>query len=419
MHSVDPERQATEAGRAVAPVALLTASAIDVGVRAEASRGMSTESGHPVANLAACRVKLADLHSSAAVCTTALQWTKPRASDGWRLPAEIAGQRLPVAHLRVVKDKTLPCPVPAPADHATNPRFLFLREIGVDCLRSFLQSLILANEQSNFDHPHWDCTLVIDQKVELDEPLVLPAHFTLAGLGINGAGQLIFSKSLGGKPAITMQQKVGGGLAGYTTIRDISIQGTGERVDAQAVWINEPSSGHISLQRVFIYGFQVGIVGDDTSSVTLTDCVIDNNEGNVMLGINCDEWRIRGCHIRNAHSSWAILVVAALKGLLVTGCRFENNTPGAIRLGGLWGQNTGIFGVVIMSNRFESNLGPSGAVGVSVGDGVQSTRILFNMLSDDEIRPPVMMAQEQFSTQIGFNSSANSIDERIVVPEVK
>ena len=285
-------------------------------------------------------------------------------------------------------------------------------------MRPFLKSLIAANEQGDTSHPHWGCTLVIDQKVELFETLELPAHFTLAGLGINGAGQLIFPGNLGGQPAIIMQSKVAGGLAGHTTIRDLSIQAS-PIADGAGLWLSEPTIGHVDVQRVYVYGFNIGVAGDNIQRVRLSDCVVDGNRTNVILGANCHGWRIRGCHIRSAISGWGVNAWGPLADLLVEGCRFESNTPGAIRLGPFLGDGSGIFGAVILGNRFESNLDEKGlsGTGVLVGSGVRSTRILFNTFSTDMIKPVAAKASAQFDTQIGLNASLVAQDEALVALE--
>jgi hypothetical protein len=81
----------------------------------------------------------------------------------------------------------------------------------------------------------------------------------------------------------------------------------------------------------------------------------------------------------------------------------------------MWHRTTaGIFGTVVMGNRFESNLGSKKATGIYVADGVRSTRILFNTFEQDRIVPVVMDAEIQFATQIGFNASAVPDDEVLV-----
>ena len=89
---------------------------------------------------------------------------------------------------------------PVSASH-TNDRFLFLREIGgPNCLKEFLDSVILSGPKS----PHWGGTLIIDQRVVLGVQLRIPDGFTLAGVGINGGGRLVFKNSLSGKPSTAL-----------------------------------------------------------------------------------------------------------------------------------------------------------------------------------------------------------------------
>ena len=205
---------------------------------------------------------------SGSIADDAIRLVTPRAIPGVMAPPIIG----------------LPCPVPYPASHPPNDKYLFLHHIGgPTCLRSFLSSLILANKQGNKSHRHWGCTLVIDEVVTLRDTLVLPANFTLAGVGPRASGVLFFEDMVG-QPAIVMQEKVDGGFAGYTTIRDIGIDFNFNQpgnVPGPGVLIEGVSD--IILQRVGVIGFSPGVVGSAAPQVTIDSCLIHGNQGNIWL----------------------------------------------------------------------------------------------------------------------------------------
>ncbi len=308
------------------------------------------------------------------------------------------------------------CPVPPSADHVTNPRLIFLREIGKECLKPFLEAVIAANVEGNVNYAHWGSTLVIDEIVELGTPLTIPAHFTLAGVGINGGGRLHF-KDLGGQPALRTQDVDSAVLTGYSAIRDLAVEGVGGGVDAGGLFVdNAGGAGNCFLDNVMIRGFShYGVRGGtDNYSVHLRDCIIESNGTNILLGLRCNGWRLTDCTIRGA-STWGLRVAEALNDLVVTGCRVEDNALGGVRVEGFNPNIPGdyTFGVMLVGNCFSRNNGKGISVdSLSASDEkrVQSTRIAGNVLLDgDRLDDPWLtqnLLAEQGSTQIGFNASS-------------
>jgi len=96
-----------------------------------------------------------------------------------------------------------------------NTHFYFLSEIedvigGCKNLPCFLKAVANTN--------YSNATLIIDKDCKLSEPLVIPSRFTLAGVGIDGAGRLIFDNLPDGVSAIRLDK-----VATNITIRDLSI----------------------------------------------------------------------------------------------------------------------------------------------------------------------------------------------------
>ena len=259
-----------------------------------------------------------------------------------------------------------PCDIkPFPeADTLTNPKFVFLRELDGSpekCLQLFLakvrDEIALAQIDPAVKTTHTGGTLVVDQPVTLKEPLEIPQFFTLAGVGMNGAGRIRFEGLFSG-PAITFQENdpVHGRFGGVSTIRDIAIEGPGLGVSMEGIkagsqqFVNslgetsKRALGRFQFHRVRVKGFGTyGMQGGmNTYTVLVHDCEFVDNKVHIQLIFQCNSWRIRDCIFSGA-TAWAVEagVEIAVKGelkirpgqmddLLLFGCRFERNAPGAI-----------------------------------------------------------------------------------------
>ena len=318
------------------------------------------------------------------------------------------------------------CAVPPPSGHSTNPRFIFLREIGSQCLKSFLDTVVIANAKGYTNSPYWGGTLVVDQVVEMAVPLTLPAKFTLAGVGINGGGRLRF-RNLGGEPALRIQN-VEGYHSGYSVVRDLAIEGASGAEDAGGVRIDNPGgAGNHFFDNVLIDGFaKFGVQGlGDSYSVHFANCIVRDNGTNFHLGANCNTWRLTDCIIQGG-KAWGVLIDAPLNDLVISGCRFQGNASGGIRIA------ADTFGVMVIGNGFAEN----GGVGISVRsqDAMMqmralSTRIVGNIMLRAERIVDLWLtgglpAQPQ-STLVAFNASTyipldlTDSDERLYVYRAK
>lgn len=290
--------------------------------------------------------------------------------------------------------------LPVDPNSSTNNKFLFLSEIGANCLQQFLTKVHDETELGKYGGG----TLIIDQPVTLTEQLRIPQHFTLAGVGIHGEGRIKFSGNFPG-PAIVISEIVGGINGGKVVIRDLAIEGPdgkntmdGFKVGSvQFVSDDLPFSnralGRFQLHRVRIskfggYGIQGGL---HTYSVWIDDCELSDNGSNIQMVGACNTWRVRNCVIKNA-AGWGIEVglvvgipkegIGDIKGALsdasIVGCKFEGNQDGAI----IVHSNAKLvppaeppFGVFIVGNSFRNN----GKIAVRVEQIHTGVRIVSNL----------------------------------------
>ncbi len=250
------------------------------------------------------------------------------------------------------------------ADTHTNPKFVFLRELDGPpevCLPLFLKKVRDEITAAQADMPfgtHSCGMLIVDRPVTLTEPIEIPQLFTLAGVGMSGAGSITFKGNFTG-PAITFQENSPGSLkfGGQSMIRDIAIIGPGGQNAMAGIkagseqFVNnlpDPDEtqkralGKFQLHRVRVTGFgDYGVQGGmNTYQTYLHDCELIDNRVHIQMIFQCNGWRIRDCIFSGA-TAWAIdagaeIVVenvlrpGTLDDLLIEGCRFERNSPGAI-----------------------------------------------------------------------------------------
>jgi len=336
----------------------------------------------------------------------------------------LSGANEPYSARSTITDKAPPpraCAAFPSSNTLTNPRFLFLREIGgKTCLSTFLESVI----QGGATGEHWGGTLIIDEEVSLSIPLRLPPFYTLSGTGINGAGRLKFLGGFDGPAVFFKDVKAGGG-----NIRDLAIEGPGLQNKAMGgikigsknfVTDNEPTPpGRFRFHRVRVSGFGAfGMQGGtNTPSVDIDSCQVFGNRINIQLVRKCDKWRIRDCVIRDA-AEWGVDIGAtinvggkdrlgSLTDVLVSGCLFSGNKSGAIQV--QKGDKSPTLGVFIFGNGFENN---GSGIAVRIEHTGAGVRMLANFLGlDEDFKLPdgedlaMFMAPQRHNTHSGFNAS--------------
>jgi Periplasmic copper-binding protein (NosD) len=226
-------------------------------------------------------------------------------------------------------------------------------------------------------------TLVLDGAVVLNEPLILPSRFPLAGVGIEGEGRLSFPSLPAGAAGIQFAPG-----AVDVTIRDLAIGGPGMG-DINA-GIDLSGASEVYIRDVLISNFYAGVYGarDTTSaiSVHLNRCEIFHNVYNIAIHRHAFHWRIRDCQLNGARC-WAIRIfgsaddpvedsAGAGNDYLIAGCRIEGAGFGGVR--------TGADSTILMNNRFEQN-GGEGGIGILALPTATNTRLVSNYLASNAI----------------------------------
>jgi hypothetical protein len=227
-------------------------------------------------------------------------------------------------------------------------------------------------------------TLVIDQSVTLSEQLVIPSRYTLAGVGINGQGELRFTGLGDGASAVRFDTQ-----ATNITIRDLAIGRVDGGVNAG---IDVSRANKVFIRDTLVTGFFAGIYGSRPGttaiSVYIDRCSVFQNEYNIVMHRNAFHWRIRDC-ILNQAGCWGLRIFGPQgdpvpangepvygNDHLVQGCRFEAcGTGGAI---------LGSDSAMLMNNRFEQN-GGNGGVGIMIQSSASRTRLISNILSGNSL----------------------------------
>ncbi|MEM8963546.1 MAG: hypothetical protein AAGD38_18835 [Acidobacteriota bacterium] len=220
-------------------------------------------------------------------------------------------------------DLTLCAPIPAGGiPGVTNDRFYFLSEIldgavpdeSPECghqLACFLSQVSTS--------PHAFSTLVIDRPCVSTRTQTIPSRFTLAGVGIDGAGQLIFDLPDNGT---AIRFPPGPGSVSQTSvIRDLRIVGTS---CCGQTGIEIKNSSFVDLERIRVSGFAFGLWSEVSYTANLVQSHFFLNGFNVVLGYDTTAWRIEDT-VMSQSGLVGLVFEPTARGHVVYGGRVESN----------------------------------------------------------------------------------------------
>lgn len=233
--------------------------------------------------------------------------------------------------------------------------------------------------------PAWPVTLVIDQQCgPYAGTLTLPGRITLAGVGRDGAGELLFS----GLPANAPALAIAAGQ-GHVQIRDLLIRNIAPAKTGIGLLLDGNSM--VTLNGVRIDFFGQGVVGSQSYSVLIHQSNISANGTNLRLGQDTNAWRVRDTVLSQA-TGWSVIVRGPNNDVVFDGNRLESNQRGGFLVNG--------FGTVLSNNRLEFNGALGGWHGIEVTPAASQVRLLHNYFSTDVIVDSGVDTQCAFNTNV-------------------
>ena len=220
---------------------------------------------------------------------------------------------------------------------------------------------------------HDTATLVIDRQCVSPRTLVVPDRFVLAGVGLDGAGRLLFdlptsARALRFKPPVAEPVPIR-----HSQIRDLSIGNL--RCCGQA-GIDLSNSTLVNVENVRVSDFAFGITGRASYFNTIEGSNLSTNGFGIVMGNDTTTWQMRENGISFSGLA-GISFDTTTRASVVSGGVLESNPLGAIFLRG--------HGNVVQSTWFEGNGMVNGGFAIRVSAAATNSRILTSMFSNNDI----------------------------------
>ena len=260
-------------------------------------------------------------------------------------------------------------------------------------LACFLRQMVAHQvaPAANPPSPHSEATLIVDRQCVVNQTLVLPNRFVLAGVGTEGRGVLAFNLP-DEAPAIRFAASRGAAQR-FVTIRDLNI------VNAECcgqVGIDVSNSSFVYLDRLRVHDFGFGVLGSTAYSIFIDDSAIHNNGFNVVMGADTTAWRVRDT-VMSQSGLMGVVLDATARGNLLSGARVESNPFTGIYVRGPMN--------IIENGWFEGNGIGFGDHGIQVLGTADQTRILGNLFSSEDV------LDQGTDTQLCFNTDDNAAED--------
>ena len=237
---------------------------------------------------------------------------------------------------------------------------------------------------------HDTATLVIDRQCVSHRTLVVPDRFVLAGVGLDGAGRLLFNlpdsvRALRFKPpanpaSVTIR---------HSQIRDLSI---GNLTCCGQVGIDLSNSTLVNVENVRVSGFALGIAGRASYFNTIEGSNLSTNGIGIRQGFDTTTWQMRENAISFSRLT-GISFHATTRSSVVSGGVLESNPFGAIFLRGI--------GNIVQTTWFETNGAVNGGFAIRVSAAATNTRILTSLFSNNDILDPSPSTLRCYNTAVG------------------
>lgn len=350
--------------------------------------------------------KLASWAPIAFLCLAATPQVAAQSSEFDRYYAPFEARLAAGEDLQTVTDEieaslrdVLPAPIPAcPAIPAggfpgvTSRRFYYLSEIlplGIGPNDPACGAWLGCFLDQVAGTVHDTATLVLDRQCVSHRTLVVPDRFVLAGVGLDGAGRLLFNlpdsaRALRFKPPAAVPVAIR-----HSQIRDLSI---GNQVCCGQVGIDLSNSTLVNIQNVRVSDFAFGIAGRASYYNTIQGSNLSTNGVGIRQGFDTTTWQMR----ENAISFSRLAGIgfhATTRASVVSGGVLESNPFGAIFLRGI--------GNIVQSTWFETNGASNGGFAIRVSAAATDSRILTSLFSNNDILDPSPSTARCYNTAVG------------------
>jgi hypothetical protein len=236
---------------------------------------------------------------------------------------------------------------------------------------------------------HDTATLVIDRQCVSRRTLIIPDRFVLAGVGLDGAGRLLFdlpnsARALRFKAPAAIPVPIR-----HAQIRDLSI---GNLHCCGQVGIDLSHSTLVDVENVRVSDFAFGIAGHAAYFNTIEGSNLSTNGIGIRQGDDTTTWQMR----ENAISFSRLAGIgfhSTTRASVVSGGVLESNPFGAIFLRGT--------GNIVQTTWFETNGAMNGGFAIRISPLAADSRILTNLFSNNDILDLSPSTLRCYNTAVG------------------
>ncbi len=236
---------------------------------------------------------------------------------------------------------------------------------------------------------HDTATLVIDRQCVSRRTLVVPDRFVLAGVGLDGAGRLLFNLPSSARAVRFKPPAATPVVIRHSQIRDLSI---GNLRCCGQVGIDLSNSTLVDIENVRVSDFAFGIAGHASYFNTIEGSNLSTNGVGIRQGDDTTTWQMR----ENAISFSRLAGIgfhATTRASVVSGGVLESNPFGAIFLRGT--------GNIVQSTWFETNGTSNGGFAIRVPPAATNSRILTSLFSNNDILDLSPSTLRCYNTAVG------------------
>jgi hypothetical protein len=237
---------------------------------------------------------------------------------------------------------------------------------------------------------HDTATLVIDRQCVSHRTLVVPDRFVLAGVGLDGAGRLLFDLP-DSAPALRFKTPPPATPVAirHSQIRDLSI---GNVTCCGQAGIDLSHSTLVNVENVRVSGFAFGITGRFSYFNTIEGSNLSTNGFGIVMGHDTTTWQMRENGISFSGLA-GISFDPTTRASVVSGGVLESNPVGAILLRGIAN--------IVQSTWFETNGAANGGFAIRVSPAAANSRILTSLFSNNDILDPSPSTSRCYNTAVG------------------